>query len=336
MPAFAPGYSNSEAQLLMHFSALAYLDETPLPGESLELQEQRMKSDIDAALTSGPPYPAGWRVAWGPALTPDRANMLYIAGNGRLQQYAVVVRGTDWSFIVDWIEDFASLLPLVPYPQVGAGNIASGTLAGLLALQSLNFMSFLQGLPPNSSVYVTGHSLGGCLASVVAPAVARHFAGPGEVKVYTFAAPSPGDRSYQEYFNAFFGENEFAFRVFDTLDVVPDAWATLATIETYYQGYYLCPQDLKDIVNFGIRRVGAEYLNVGTDQPLTGQVIWPFGSERAEELDPIGDAIFLWQVAQQHSTLNYLSLLKVQPMTPDLAKVRATGAKLRLRRTTTA
>ena len=336
MPAFTPGYSNTEAQLLMHLSALAYLDETPLPGESLELQEQRMKGDIDAALSSGPPYPVGWRVAWGPALTSDRANMLYIAGNGRLGQYAVVVRGTDWSFVLNWIEDFASLLPLVPYPQVGAGNIATGTLLGLQALQSLNFISFLQGLPANSGVYVTGHSLGGCLASVVAPLVARLFAGPGEVKVYTFAAPSPGDRGYQDYFNGFFGDNEFAFRVFDTLDVVPDAWATLSTIETYYQGYYLCPQDLKDIVNFGIRRVGTEYQNVGTDQPLTGQVIWPFGSERTEELDPIGDAIFLWQVAQQHSTFNYLSLLKAQPMTPDLARVRATGAKLRLRRATTA
>jgi len=336
MTTFTPGYSNSEAQLLMHLSALAYLDEIPLPGESLEHQEQRMKSNIDAALSSGPPYPVGWRVVWGPALTPDRANMLYIAGNGRLQQYAVVIRGTDWSFILDWIEDFASLLPLVPYPQVGAGNIASGTLIGLLALQDLNFMSFLQGLPADSNVYVTGHSLGGCLASVVAPLVARQFPDEGQVKVYTFAAPSPGDRSYQQYFNGFFAEDAFAFRVFDTLDVVPNAWATLATIETYYQGYYLCPQELKDIVNFGIRRVGDEYVNVGTDQPLTGQVIWPFGSGRTEEIDPIGDAIFLWQVAQQHATLNYLSLLKAHVMTPDLARVRATGATLRLRRSTAA
>ena len=28
-------------------------------------------------------------------------------------QYAVAIRGTDWSFWLDWIEDFASLLPLM-------------------------------------------------------------------------------------------------------------------------------------------------------------------------------------------------------------------------------
>ena len=171
MSSFSPGYSNSEAQLLMHLSALSYLDETPLPGESLQHQVARMKNDIDAALGSGLPYLSGWQVAWGPGLTQDRANMIYIAGNTALNQYAVAVRGTDWSFILNWIEDFASLLPLVPYPATGAGNIAAGTLVGLQTLQGLGFMSFVQGPAASANVYVTGHSLGGCLASVVAPLV---------------------------------------------------------------------------------------------------------------------------------------------------------------------
>jgi len=327
---FSPNYSNSEAQLLMQLSALAYIDETPLQSETIQQQEARMKKDINAALSSGPPIVAEWQVAWGPALTSDRANMLYFAGNSSLNQYALVIRGTDWSFILNWIEDFAGLLALVPYPALNAGNIAAGTLLGLAALQTLDFEAFLATLPVDAGIYVTGHSLGGCLASVVAPLVYTQCPGTNRVKVYTFASPSPGDQGFLGYYSKLFG-NTMAFRVFDTLDCVPNGWATLATIETYYQGFYPCPQDIKNIVNYGISEVGTEYKNVGVDQPLPGQIIWPFGAERLE-IDPIGDALFLWEAAQQHASLNYLALLKTQPMTADLALVRAISSRLRLSR----
>ena len=331
MSAFTPGYSNDEAQLLMQLSSLAYVDETPLHGESIAQQEARMKGDINAALSAGPPYLNGWRVAWGPALSPDRGNMLYVAGNAALNQYAVAVRGTDWSFILDWIEDFASVLPLVPYPALNAGKIAAGTLVGLQTLQNLNFMAFVASLPADAGVYVTGHSLGGCLASVIAPLVFNQL-GAGRVKVYTFAAPSPGDAGYQSYFTGLFGSDSMAYRVHDTLDAVPDAWTTLTTIEAYYQGFYDCPQDLKDIINFGIREVGSEYATVGNDQPLTGHIIWPFGEDRGrDEIDPIGDALFLWQVAQQHSHINYLSLLGAEATTPELARVKGIVSRIRRR-----
>lgn len=329
MSTFSPGYSNAEAQLLMQLSSLAYTDENQLPGETIAQQQARMKSDINSALSSGPPYPSGWQVVWGPALSPDRGNMLFIAGNATLNQYAVAVRGTDWSFVLDWIEDFASMLPLVPYPATNAGRVAAGTLLGMQTLQELNFLPFLATLAGNANVYVTGHSLGGCLASVIAPLILNQLGGTNRVKVYTFAAPSPGDAGYQAYFNRLFGSNSMAFRVYDTLDAVPDAWTTLATIETYYQGFYPCPQDLKDIIDFGIGKVGTEYATVGNDQPLTGHIVWPFGRDAGnEEIDPIGDALFLWQVAQQHSHINYLSLLGAQPTTPEMARVKGVLSRL--------
>ncbi len=322
------GYSNTEAQLLMQFSGLAYVDESPKPGETIPQQEQRMLGDINTSLSSVAP---GWSVAWGPALSSDRANMLYIAGNTSLNQYAVVVRGTDWSFILDWIEDFASLLTLVPYPALNAGNIAEGTLLGLLVLQGLNFLDFFnsQTFPADATVYVTGHSLGGCLASAVAPLVANTLGDPARVKVYTFAAPSPGDAGFQSYFNGLFVANGMAFRIYDNLDAVPNAWTTLATIETYYQGFLPCPQDIKDILDFAISKVGNEYATVGTDHELTGHIIWPFQADKsAADFDPIGDAIFLWQVAQQHSHLNYLSLLGAKLVTAAVARVRGIHSRL--------
>src|SRR5262249_14196129 len=52
---------------------------------------------------------ASWRVAWGPALNADRSNLLYAARNSQTGQLAVSIRGSDFSFWLNWIEDLAVL-----------------------------------------------------------------------------------------------------------------------------------------------------------------------------------------------------------------------------------
>src|SRR5258708_12700766 len=76
---FASGYRTAEAQLLVTLSGFAYLDSTPLPGETVAAQESRMRQDIDAALAAS--NYASWRVVWGPGLSGDRANILYPPGD---------------------------------------------------------------------------------------------------------------------------------------------------------------------------------------------------------------------------------------------------------------
>src|SRR5258708_25657517 len=102
---FASGYRTAEAQLLVTLSGFAYIDSDPLPGETVAAQEARMRQDIDAALADS--NYATWRVVWGPGLSGDRANMLYVAGESTGRQLAVAVRGTDWAFWLNWIENFA-------------------------------------------------------------------------------------------------------------------------------------------------------------------------------------------------------------------------------------
>src|SRR5262249_14815615 len=123
-----------EARLLLTLAASAYVDEKPLPLESIVAQTARMRRDIDTSL--GQTSYSDWQVVWGPALAGDRGNMMYVAGNASTNQFAVAVRGTDWSFWLDWLEDLGSLLPLVPFPYLvqpaGEGiKIAAGTLVGL-------------------------------------------------------------------------------------------------------------------------------------------------------------------------------------------------------------
>ena len=343
--AFAVGYSSDEARLLLTLAASAYVDEKPLPGESISNQTARMRRDIDTAL--GQSVYAGWQVVWGPALAGDRGNMMYVAGNADLNQYAVAIRGTDWSFWLDWIEDLASLLPLVPFPYLvqpapDGIKIAAGTLVGLEELVQMtgdasgapvSLSTFLRQLPSDADIFVTGHSLGGCLASVVAAWLASVFGGAARLKAYTFAAPSAGNAAFADYFNALFIDSDTntskAFRVYNSLDSVPNAWASLATIVTYYDPSPLCPTYVRDIIVGALLDVGSEYVQVGTEEygsaiKLTGTIA-PWASWW--DLDPTGTAQFTHQVGQQHATSTYFGLLNAVPTVGAAIKLMAMGAR---------
>jgi hypothetical protein len=351
---FAAGYSIDEARMLLTLAADAYVDETALPGETVQAQTTRMRCDINAALGQSPQY-KDWQIVWGPGLAADRGNMMYIAGNRATGQYAVAVRGTDWSFWLDWVEDFGSLLPLIGFPYVvppatGDIRIAAGTSFGLSELIQMRGSentpdadadtaeAFLRALPAGSEVYVTGHSLGGCLASVVAAWLASVYGGSARLKAYTFAAPSAGNQGFADYYNRLFTDpktdQSTAYRVFNSLDSVPNAWATLSTIPTYYAPSPLCPSYIKDIVDEGIKDVGTEYVQVGdlaagSAVELTGTVV-PWSSWW--DLDPTGTAQFAHQVGEQHATATYLGLLAAPPHLGATVKLRAMGARTAARK----
>jgi hypothetical protein len=345
---FAVGYSLAEAQLLLTLAASSYVDEKPLPGESIQAQTARMRRDIDAAL--GQSAYAALQVAWGPALAGDRGDMMYVAGNQATNQYAVAIRGTDWSFWLDWVEDFGSLLPLVPFPYLiepseDAIKVAAGTLVGLGELSEMtgvgstpsgapsDLLTFLRQLPSGAEIFVTGHSLGGCLASVAAAWLAYELGSASSLKAYTFAAPSAGNGPFADYYNRLFLDpssgKSTAYRVYNTLDSVPNAWASLPTIATYYTPSPRCPDYVQDIVVEGQKDVGSEYVQVGTaDQgsavALPGTVVpwWSWW-----DLDLTGTAQFVHQVEVQHATATYLGLLSTAPTVAATVKLAAIGAR---------
>jgi Lipase (class 3) len=309
-----------------------------------------MRADIDTALSQSD-Y-KGWSVAWGPGLTDDRSNMLYVAQNIVTNQLAVTIRGTDWSFWLDWVEDFASLLPLVPFPFQNAPfnsnvEVAAGTLLGLATLNSLTGVGQIENSPPvtletflqeqlnSPDIFVTGHSLGACLATVMAAWLATVFS-VSRLKTYTFAAPSAGDAQFASYYNALFTDSttqkSTAYRLYNSLDSVPNAWASLETIASYYQPAPLCPSYIQDIIADAQSDVGNEYVQVGTAAAgsaisLTGGIIqWPYWLD----LDPTGTAPFVWEVDAQHHPATYLSLLDgTTPMLAAASKLLAMGARRR-------
>jgi hypothetical protein len=344
---FASGYSTAEAQLLITLSGFAYLDSTPLPGETVAAQETRMRQDIDAALAAS--NYASWRVVWGPGLSGDRANMLYAAGEPSGNQIAVAIRGTDWSFWLNWLENFASLLPLVPFtavlpsipsrnPQIAAGTnvglqLLLGTEASTLTGDQVNLTTFLRGSGDQAEIFVTGHSLGGCLASVLAPSLAQQLGSANNFKVYTFAAPSAGNQDFASYYDRLFtnaAAASTAYRVFNDLDIVPESWATLPAIARKYTPAPPCPDALKPVIERAVTVVGSTYEQVGSAHHgsavlLHGQVEVP--TAPALSPDPAA-ALFFQEVDLQHATETYMQLLSAPDVSTTLATLSAVRAKL--------
>ena len=325
-------YDTATAELAMTLSTLAYVD------ENRTATQQQMIGEINAALDEAG-YPS-WRVVWGPALNADRSNLLYAARNSQTGQLAVSIRGSDFSFWLNWIEDLA-VLRVVPYNEFvpTAGNtaqIAFGTAVGLRQIlraqdgtESLE--SFLTAVPEGTPILITGHSLGGCLASVLAPCVADWRGSASSLAVYTIAAPSPGNAEFAVYYNTLFTDpsgHSTAFRFFNNLDVVPNAWATLATVMTYYPPMVPSPSDIDKIVVRAETAVGGKYCQLGeiaagSAVELTGTVATPFGALRGRpELNPFENALFLWEAAQQHACTTYQTLLQTPLTLPAVGKLK--------------
>ena len=125
-----------------------------------------------------------------------------------------------------------------------------------------------------------------------------------------------------------------AFRFFNSLDVVPNAWASLNTVETYYPPLVHCPSDINKIIDRAENAVGGQYcqlgeLAIGSAIELPGTIITPIGAHRGRmELNSFEDALFLWEAAQQHACTTYQALLQTPLTVPAVGKVKRALAAL--------
>ncbi len=308
---------------LMTLCALSATAPNPRPsGESVAEQEARILAGINEQLVLlGSTWVANWLV-----LTADRANLAYIATEASTNSFAVAIRGTQFNSLVDLAEDM-EVSSLAQFTAGGGSTpllIATGTMNAFTemtnAVSSIgwprtNMLQQLQlqlgpgpdGRPPN--LYVTGHSLGGCMATVTALYLAaQSWAVAPTFGVYTFAAPTAGLQAFADFYDATFPDN--SWRIYNDWDVVPNAWASLQNV---IDNFYPSPGPGQTaVVHSLLKQIAATTDNntyVQTNQ-TTGTV--PL-NESYGVLDPgatcATTADWFAQLATQHANDTYLKLL---------------------------
>jgi len=286
-------------------------------------------SDIGGQLQNADYATQGeWSVVWGP-VDDAYGNLAYVAKSASSSKYAVVIRGSETSFSFDTIYNwFYNLyvtwqsqwpyLPAQPDAMLSYGSWiqARNLIAAPWYRQTLG--TFLAtSIPKGATIAVTGHSLGGNLATVLASWIS-YVRGPAsnqpdpDIEVYTFAAPSAGNEQFAAGFNARFPNS---YRYWNTLDAVPRAWDNLLDLNSIYNGIgILTPEWIQDTV------YTLEGLLLASEWDYGSYYLQPNGSGNPlnGSLSPL-NTDYLGEVTYQHGVNVYLGLLNAPLLKPSLS-----------------
>jgi triacylglycerol lipase len=152
-----------------------------------------------------------------------RVPIAFVATSG--SSIYVVFRGTDT--ISEWISD--AMLTQVSYTYVANGGKTETGFTNVYATIRTPIIQEVNSLVAGASyttLYITGHSLGGALTVLAAP----DLVGQTQFKqpvVYTFAGPRAGDPTFASLYNADIGTS---WRVVNTNDEVPKLPSVVTTV----------------------------------------------------------------------------------------------------------
>jgi hypothetical protein len=193
----------------------------------------------------GVPQPPGFTQRWGstPIFKPPFAFLSQFwelwQNNSVPSTYAIIVRGTVLTF-ASVLEDLLSfLVPATDSFTVGgitvsykfAADVKASVHAGfalgtllLLNTPLVGILAQLKLLPPQSNIYIAGHSQGAGAAVLLASYL--NYAAPDlqtmySLKTYAFAQPKPGNDHYETDFGDLFCNTGLAFRLTNSLDFIP-------------------------------------------------------------------------------------------------------------------
>jgi Lipase (class 3)/Quinohemoprotein amine dehydrogenase, alpha subunit domain III len=304
-----------QAPLMMTLSAFASIDEHPLPPRLHSIHEQAILSDLGLALRQAAP---NWSPVWVGLSSDHDANMAYIAHNELVtNQYAVAIRGTDFDILANTWDD-AYVWETVAFPA--GGTIAQGTADAhnmLVAAVGSSGRTLVQELASrvgpdgqSSTIFVTGHSLGGALATTVA--LYLQAALPKAVfQVYTFAAPTAGLTDFASTYDRVFSGNGIggnsSWRIYNAWDAIPQAWqaGTLSTLPSWYPAPGPTPSD-----SDWLALEALQFLPAGQPYQQPTVNVCQLNDPDWQAADKNAQAGFGGEVAFQHDCNTYLTLLK--------------------------
>ncbi len=310
----------TDSQVMMTLAAIAYAS----------------PKDLGSYLrpTTNPPNATNgeWALVWGPALTAiDKGNLMFVSYNGSTNQYAIAIRGTypyfGLALFVDLYEDLDVSHPHPwQYPTVADALVAGGTIDGLndlIALTSdgVKFLAFVDSkiAPSGADIFVTGHSLGGALTTVLAPWLVYRLSqinAKNAVMPYTYAAPTAGNAAFASFYTGLFTESH---RYYNAIDIVPKAWADLSSIKSLYSSPGpACPWELRDTID----------LTLGWLDAVRISYTQPNGPGESLPGVPSPTSDFFAEALDQHDHNYYLKLLGAPPVPiapPEASSKRKRG-----------
>jgi hypothetical protein len=331
--AFPTGFVLQEAQEAITLSAVAYEGED----QDIGTIEAAITKALGTLTTLGGHFKLAWL-----GISPDGGNLLYVAQDDRAaSRYAIVARGTDWNFLTDWVDDF-DVLNTHDWPTANPANpaiqVARGSWDGLQAILSMASPILTQGAAPGAitlsallkqisagassglDLLVTGHSLGGALATILGLNLADTVGDWGSaaaavsMKSYTFASPTTGNQAYADYYD---GRSSLAniswqaFRVFNEQDLVPFAYADIEGIVSSGVPFgpilSLAIAGMVGTVQTILNAAEVSYVHVDNEEPLNNNppaASQPSCNNPATTLDD-----FVCWVTYEHAPQTYASLL---------------------------
>jgi triacylglycerol lipase len=290
-------------------------------------------SDINGQLQNTSYATGGdWSVVWGP-YDDSYGNLCYVAKSASTGNYALAIRGSETSVSIDTLYNwFYNLyvtyqsawpyLPSQPQAMLSYGAYAQASAMTLATSNGQTLGDYLtKTIPLTATVTVTGHSLGGNLATVLASWISYQRGPAGSApdpntQIYTYAAPSAGNSAFALGFNARLPNS---YRYWNSLDAIPHAWETLLELEWIYNGIgIVTPSWAKDTID------GLEIALAASELYYNSVYTQPNGD--GTELTGTASSAsttFIAEVAYQHQCNVYLGLLGaplIQTMvTPELS-----------------
>lgn len=266
------------AAVYLTLANLAYVDEKAwLGARALKAIREAIPKLPDITTHDIEPSQSGRIVyEWGAATDFD-ANLLYVVScrsqTGDPLFVVVVVRGTDvqtdpcaqirqmledlqvgsqldWAGVVKAIQENGKLPDPVTQP-CSTSAIAHGSAKGLRTLLSLTdhdnkrtLVECLNSLFPHGfpaiPLIVTGHSLGGCQATVVAQYLHDTLKPAPTIVPNPWAAPTAGNQAFASAYDAAFPKGYFWW---NTLDVVPNSFSNLCNVPKLWPGIEMTPAE---------------------------------------------------------------------------------------------
>jgi hypothetical protein len=245
-----------------------------LPSELTEpnaclLSQIAYTDNISSTLTK---YMPGWKAVW--TAKELGGNHAFVATNGR--EYALAIRGSlinfTWAAFQNWIYQDLHVESQEKWAYTNDSSNAKLSQGAYDGWQNLCQMTdqqtgqlllpFLESvISPDTPLLITGHSLGGNLASAYASYLWQTFkkkGRPAVINVITFAAPAAGNAAFANDFNTKF---PYSIRVENKHDIVPKfpSASAISSLGTLYS----------DSLSAGKIQVGYKNLTVSLSTVFT-------------------------------------------------------------------